>query len=117
MGVEGSRDVIVNSRGREIQHVGGQDPKEGTALQLTIDADLQKAAEDGFRHFGIVNAREPSNGAAVVLDPRSGEVLTLLSLPAYDPNKFALGIDATSWRSLLTDQLKPLQNRALQGTF
>jgi penicillin-binding protein 2 len=65
----------------------------------------------------MVHAGEPYNGAAVVLDPRSGEVLTLVSLPAYDPNKFALGIDRASWTSLMTDKQRPLQNRALQSTY
>ena len=117
MGTEGARDVIVNSRGREIDELARQDPVVGTPVQLTIDADLQKAAEDGFRHFGIVNSGEPYNGAAVVLDPRSGEVLSFVSLPAYDPNKFAVGIDRASWQSLTTDRLRPLQNRALQNTY
>ena len=117
MGTEGARDVIVNSRGREIDELARQDPVVGTPLQLTIDADLQRAAEDGFRHFGLVNAGEPYNGAAVVLDPRSGEVLSLVSLPAYDPNKFAIGMDRATWNSLTTDTLRPLQNRALQGTY
>jgi penicillin-binding protein 2 len=79
-------------------------------LRLTIDADLQKAAEDGFRHYGY-------NGAAVILDPRSGEVLSLVSLPAYDPNRFAVGIDRATWSALNTDKLRPLQNRALQGRY
>ena len=117
MGTEGARDVVVNSRGREIDELAVQPPVVGTPLQLTIDADLQQAAEDGFRHFGIVNSGEPYNGAAVVLDPRSGEVLTFVSLPAYDPNKFAVGIDRASWQSLNTDRTRPLQNRALQGTY
>ena len=117
MGTEGSRDVVVNSRGREIRELDKDDPIVGTALKLTIDADLQKAAEDGFRHFGIVNAGEPYNGAAIVLDPRTGEVLSLVSLPAYDPNKFAVGIDRASWTSLTTDTQRPLQNRALQGLY
>lgn len=117
MGTEGAKDVVVNSRGREIGVVAEQDPQVGTAVQLTIDADLQKAAEDGFRHFGITRSGEPYNGAAVVLDPKSGEVLTLVSLPAYDPNKFAVGIDRASWQSLTTDRLKPMQNRALQGIY
>ncbi|MEX1127090.1 MAG: penicillin-binding protein 2 [Vicinamibacterales bacterium] len=110
MGIEGRKDVIVNSRGREIVALGTRQPVEGTRLQLTIDADLQRAAADGFRHVD-------SNGAAVVLDPRSGEVLTLLSLPSYDSNDFAVGITAATWKSLLTDRLKPLTNRALQGTY
>jgi penicillin-binding protein 2 len=117
MGIEGTKSVIVNSVGREIQQVDQQNPKEGKRLQLTIDADLQKAAEDGFRHFGEVQSGGPYNGAAVVLDPRSGEVLSMVSLPAYDPNKFAVGIDAAAWKSLNTDPLRPLNNRALQGRY
>jgi penicillin-binding protein 2 len=117
MGSEGARDVIVNSRGREIDELNVEDPVVGTPLKLTIDLDLQKAAEDGFRHYGLVNEGEPYNGAAIVLDPRSGEVLSLVSLPAYDPNQFAVGIDRASWTSLMTDKLRPLQNRALQGLY
>ncbi len=83
---------------------------KATALQLTIDADVQRAVEEGFQAGGF-------NGAAVILDPRNGEVLSLVSLPAYDPNAFAGGIDGVTWRSLNTDKLKPLQNRALQGRY
>src|SRR6185503_13998895 len=57
------------------------------------------------------------NGAAVVLDPRNGEVLAFTSRPAYDPNAFAAGIDRATWGALNTDELKPLQNRALQGRY
>jgi penicillin-binding protein 2 len=117
MGHEGNREVVVNSVGREIQSLGEQPPVEGHRLQLTIDADLQRAAEDGFRHFGEVQSGGPYNGAAVVLDPRNGEVLTFVSRPAFDPNKFAVGIDRASWSSYLTDTLRPLQNRALQATY
>ena len=117
MGSEGLKRVVVNSRGREILSLGQEPPEVGTPLQLTIDADVQRAAEDAFRHYGVVHSGAPYNGAAVVLDPRSGEVLSLVSLPAYDPNKFALGIDRASWASLLTDKNKPLENRALQATY
>ena len=86
------------------------DPKEGQRLQLTIDADVQRAAEEGFKHFGY-------NGAAVFLDPRNGEVLGLVSEPAYDPNTFATGIDRATWNSLIEDKLKPMSNRALQGIY
>jgi penicillin-binding protein 2 len=110
MGAEGNKEVIVNSLGREINVVGGAEPVEGTRLQLTIDADVQRAMEEGFQHFGY-------NGAAVMLDPRSGEVLSLVSLPAYDPNMFATGIDRAAWQSLNTDRLRPLSNRALQNRY
>jgi penicillin-binding protein 2 len=110
MGAEGNRAVVVNSLGREIEELDKQPAVEGEPLQLTIDADVQRAAEEGFRHAGY-------NGAAVILDPRNGEVLALVSQPAYDPNSFATGIDRATWNSLLEDKLKPLQNRALQGTY
>ena len=110
MGKDGERAVVVNSVGREINEEKRLSfpPTEGRTLQLTIDADVQRATEEGFRHLGY-------NGGAVILDPRTGEVLSLVSLPAYDPNSFAVGIDLATWRSLNTDKLKPLQNRVLQG--
>ncbi len=111
MGTDGVKTVPVNSVGREIgKPVAMQNPIEGRRLQLTIDADVQKATEDGFTVTGL-------NGAAVVLDPRSGEVLSFSSRPAYDPNAFAAGIDRATWAALNTDELKPLQNRALQGRY
>jgi penicillin-binding protein 2 len=110
MGTDGDKLVVVNSRGREIDEGATQDPIEGRRLQLTIDADVQRATEEGFRHFGY-------NGAAVILDPRSGEVLSFVSLPAYDPNQFAGGIDLANWQALMNNDLKPLQNRALQGRY
>jgi penicillin-binding protein 2 len=110
MGKDGAREVVVNSLGREIEEAKKRPPSEGRRLQLTIDADIQRATEEGFRHFGY-------NGGAVILDPRTGEVLSLVSLPAYDPNSFAVGLDLATWRSLNTDKLKPLQNRVLQGRY
>ena len=110
MGQDGARRVVVNSVGREIETIGEVLATEGQQLQLTIDYDLQKAAEDAFKRAGFA-------GAAVVLDPRSGEVLTLVSLPAYDPNDFALGIDQETWAALNANRLRPLQNRALQGRY
>ena len=86
------------------------EPGEGKRVQLTIDADVQRAAEEGFRIAGY-------NGSAVMLDPRNGEILALASVPAFDPNDFASGIAARTWGQLMTDPLKPLQNRALQGRY
>src|SRR5438105_13941706 len=90
IGEDGARRVGVNSVGREIRTLEEAPPTEGKRLQLTIDLDIQKAIEDAFKAAddgGIANA-----GAAVVLDPRNGEVLGFTSRPSFDPNDFAGGI-------------------------
>jgi penicillin-binding protein 2 len=110
MGTDGAKRVVVNSVGREIRTLEEDEPTEGKRLQLTIDADVQKAVEDGFKAAGF-------NGASVVLDPFSGDVLAFTSVPAYDPNAFAAGIDRATWASLNSDELKPLQDRAIQGRY
>ena len=110
MGEDGARSVVVNSLGREIRMLDEIPPTEGRRVQLTIDYDLQKAAEDGFRHAGF-------NGAALIMDPRTGEVLVHASMPAYDPNDFAAGIKSKTWSALNSDTLRPLNNRVLQGRY
>ena len=80
MGVDGQRRSVVDSRGRERQLIGVNDAVPGQDLRLTIDLDLQVVAE-----LAMANRR----GAVVALDPRNGEVLAMVSLPAYDPNQFA----------------------------
>jgi penicillin-binding protein 2 len=110
MGRDGAKVVVVNSTGREIRELERVQPVEGRRVQLTIDYDLQKAAEDGFRHAGF-------NGAALILDPHNGDVLSFVSLPTFDPNDFAAGIDRATWSALNTDKLRPLQNRVIQGRY
>jgi penicillin-binding protein 2 len=112
MGEDGAKVVVVNSVGREIDTVDALSfrPNEGRRVQLTIDIDLQRAAEEGFKAGGF-------NGAAVVMDPRTGEVLAFTSRPGYDPNDFAAGVEQATWNGLLTDPLKPLNNRAIQGLY
>lgn len=110
MGEDGARRVVVNSMGREIRTIEEVPPVQGRRVQLTVNYAMQKAAEDALRAYGY-------NGSAVVLEPKTGEVLTLTSLPAFDPNDFAAGIDRATWSSLNTDKLRPLQNRAIQGRY
>ena len=110
MGQDGARKVVVNSLGREISDLGRIDPVEGRRVKLTLDFAMQKAAEEGFRALGYW-------GSAIVLDPRTGDVLTLVSLPAFDPNAFAAGIDRDAYQALITDKLRPLQNRSIQGRY
>ena len=110
MGEDGARRVVVNSMGREIRTLEEVPPTQGRRVQLTVNYAMQKAAEDALRHYGY-------NGSAVVLEPKTGEVLTLTSLPAFDPNDFATGIDRATWAALNADKLRPLQNRAIQGRY
>jgi penicillin-binding protein 2 len=110
MGRDGAKRVVVNSMGREMGVIDQVQPVEGRRVQLTIDYDLQKAAEDGFRHAGF-------NGAALILDPHNGDVLSFVSLPTFNPNDFATGIDRATWSALNTDKLRPLQNRVIQGRY
>ena len=110
MGRDGARRVVVDNIGREIRTLDEQRPLEGRQIQLTLDYDLQEAAEEAFRDAGF-------NGSAVFLDPRSGAILALVSRPAYDPNVFARGIDSETWGRLNRDRLRPLNHRALQGRY
>jgi penicillin-binding protein 2 len=112
MGEDGARRVVVNSVGREIRVDDEIDPVEGKRLQLTIDADVQRSIENSFRALGF-------NGAAVLLEPSTGEVLAYTSLPTYDPNAFAAGADRRNavWSAVTTDPLRPLTDRALQGRY
>lgn len=108
MGRDGWRSVIVNSRGVEVSEAARRRPTDGPSLTLTLDAHLLEAMQRGF-------AGRP--GSAVALDPRTGEVLGLISIPAFDPNGFATGIDPSEWNRLATDPETPLMNRVIQGQY
>ena len=114
-GDDGAKIVVVNSMGREIRVLQEVLPTEGKRMQLTIDYDVQRATEEAFNavtQAGLTNA-----GAAVVLDPRTGEVLAFTSRPTFDPNDFAAGIDRGTWNALTGDEQRPLNNRAVQGRY
>ena len=106
MGVDGRRRMVVDNRGRERHLIGVQDAVPGQDLHLTIDLDLQVVAE---------LAMEGRRGAVVALDPRSGDVLAMVSRPAYDPNKFAGRILSGDWTKIVEDPNTPLLNRAIQA--
>jgi penicillin-binding protein 2 len=105
-GEDGSRDVIVDSHGREVGFLGIQHAVPGQDLKLTIDNDLQRAAE---------LALGDRNGAIVAMDPRNGEILAMVSRPSFDPNLFAVKIDRGEWNKLITDPDHPLMNKAIQA--
>src|SRR6516165_8894730 len=106
MGKNGSRQVLVNSRGKEVGTLSDVRAVPGKQLKLTIDLDLQIAAEQ---------ALEGKPGAIVAMDPRTGEILAMASRPAFDPNAFAVRITRDEWNQLVTDPGKPLLNKAIQA--
>src|SRR5713101_7882293 len=107
MGKNGSRQVVVNSHGKEMGQQKEEKPAEaGKQLKLTIDVDLQIAAEQ---------ALDGRNGAIVALDPRTGEILAMVSRPTFDPNDFAVRIKRGEWAKLVNDESHPLLNKAIQA--
>ncbi len=105
-GTNGERRAIVNSHGREVGRLDETPAVPGHALKLTIDIDMQIAAEQ---------ALADKNGAVVAMDPRTGEILALVSRPTFDPNDFAVKISSNQWNALVTDPTKPLLNKAIQA--
>lgn len=106
MGTDGMRRVIVNSVGKEMGRLEHTEAIPGKPIKLTIDYDLQVVAE---------GAMAGQKGAVVALDPRSGEVLAMVSHPAPDPNKFAVRIPREEWKQLNENPDRPLLNRAVQA--
>jgi len=106
-GTDGSRDVVVNSHGKEVgQPLRQVLAKPGTDLRLTIDLDIQRVAE---------KVMEGRNGALVAMDPHTGEILAMVSRPAFDPNQFAVRLTRSYWNQIVTDPNHPLMNKTIQA--
>ena len=106
---EGGRlEIQVDVAGFKFDEVSSRAPGRGSDVALALDARIQRAAE-------AVLAGE--RGAAVVVDPRNGDVLALASVPGYDPNDFVPAIPASIWKRLLDDPARPLVNRATAGEY
>lgn len=107
-GETGFKQVEVDAYGRELRIVRPFVDKPGLNVELTLDYNLQAKAEELFEKY---------EGSIVALDPSSGAILALVSNPKIDPNLFAGGILRKNWRGLMTDPLKPLQNRGIRGQY
>ena len=107
-GRRGAELVEVNVYGREIKNIARIDPVSGYNMMLTIDADLQKAAWQAI---------EGKAGSAVVMDPRDGEILAMVSSPSFDPNLFNEGISSDLWNQLQNNPFAPLSNKAISGQY
>ncbi len=107
-GTVGKQQIERNAFGRVIHRKSIKPSIPGKNIYLTIDKDLQEIAETGLKNKA---------GAVVAIDPNNGEVLALVSKPGYDPNLFVDGISKKNYRALQRDKLKPLNIRALMGTY
>jgi len=108
-GTPGVRVLQRSVKGVIAGEVRSDPPKQGNNVYLTIDARIQYIAERALRQSGI------GRGAAVVVNPKNGEILAMASVPSYDPNVFIPSISTENWDVLNKDETDPLTNRAIQG--
>ncbi|MBV7276822.1 penicillin-binding transpeptidase domain-containing protein [Clostridium sp. PL3] len=101
-GKDGCEIYIVDKSGKRKKSLISKAKKDGEDLKLTIDSDMQSLLYDEL---------SKDAGAAVAMDPKTGEVLALVSTPSYNPNDFVMGISEDLWKSLNEDEKKPLYNR------
>ena len=114
-GENGGEQVEVDVEGTPVQILGKKDPKPGSDLILTIDRDLQVAAEQAVdAQLAAINAHA---AAAVVINPQTGEVLALVSRPAFDPNLFAHGISTKDWNAINSNPYHPMDDKAITGEY
>ena len=107
-GITGFEQVEVDAGGRAVRTLARTAPVSGNNVTLTLDAELQSIAEQAFGD---------RKGALVAIEPSTGGVLALVSMPNYDPNLFVDGIDTQSWKMLNESLDKPMVNRALNGAY
>lgn len=114
-GQKGNKNIEVDALGKEKKIVSQTAPEDGHNLVLSIDYDLQKKVEDVLKtSLGKLGLKKAS---VVIIDPRNGKVLSLVSWPAYDNNVFARGVTTEEYNKLLNDVSRPLFNRAISGEF
>ena len=108
-GKAGNSQVEVNAVGRVIRELERQEGQPGDDIRLAIDFDLQE--------FTVRRLENEKSAAAALVDVVTGDVLALASVPSYDPNEFAKGLSARTWRSLVRDPMAPLTNKAVSGLY
>jgi len=107
-GEKGGRQVEVDVYGRALKIISQRDPQPGDTLYLTIDLEMQKIArEEMGKRKGVV----------LIANPQTGQILTLVSLPSFDPNLFSRGISEKEWNEISSHPGNPLENRAIRGEY
>lgn len=114
-GVPGKINIEVDSKGQLVRELGMVEPQPGSDIILNIDSQLQKKLFDSLS--GVLDKEGLKAGAAVALDPRSGAILAMVSVPSYDNDLFANGISTDQYAQLANDENKPMFNRAISGEY
>ncbi len=114
-GENGGEQVEVDVAGKPVQILGKKEPTPGYDLILTIDRDLQVAAENAVD--SMLAEIHANAAAAVVLNPQNGEILAMVSRPAFDPNLFAHGISTKDWNAINTNPYHPMDNKTITGEY
>ena len=107
-GKRGGRQVEVNVVGQVVRVLKTVDAQPGKNIYLTIDLNVQKTAE------ALLKGKA---GAVAVMDPQTGQILALASSPSFDPNAFVGGMSHDQWDALVSNPLRPLENKAIQGEY
>ncbi len=107
-GAGGSSQVEVNALGRVIRELNRREGQPGSEITLTIDLELQRMATERLGE---------NSGAAVDVDVHAGDVLAMVSTPAFDPNSFNKGMSAGEWKGLISNEKAPLTNKAVNGQY
>ena len=109
IGIPGRREVEVSSIGKEIREVSRIESKKGNEIKISLDSDLQKIIYEQIKN--------KKSASVVVMNVNSGEIVGMLSVPNYDPNKLINKPNAEYWKNILENTLAPLTNRAIQGLY
>ena len=121
-GIDGGGQMEVDVTGRPVQELGKKEPIPGSNLILTIDYRIQKAAEiaidQQLQYLQTKTEYTNAKGAAAVaMNPQTGEILAMVSRPAFNPNLFATGISSKDWRALNENPFHPMDNKAISGEY
>ena len=107
-GTPGQKRIEVDALGHEIRVLEVNEPQRGDDVFLTLDLNVQKVAEEALGN---------QSGAIVVMDPKNGEIIAMVSHPAFNPNLLSQGASSRAWEALLKDERRPLTNRVIQGQY
>ncbi|MDD4332912.1 MAG: penicillin-binding protein 2 [Patescibacteria group bacterium] len=114
-GKNGNKQIEVDAFGKEKKILSTSEPQDGHNLLLSLDLNLQKKAEEITAEY--LKKTGTNKASVIIMDPNNGEILSLVSLPAFDNNVFARGIKQNEYQELINNEYHPLYNRSISGEY